>query len=167
MKIKYYFIIIVLAVLSFSVSSCDNNRIYEKNKDISNHVWNKDSIFNFNVEITDTITPCNIYINSRITSQYPKNNLYLFISTYFPDKEKIRDTIECILADKTGKWYGKGFGDVWSYQISYKRNVIFPHKGIYSFQIEQAMRTANLPNILDIGLRVEKAKKIKKWVRKN
>lgn len=158
MKIKYHFIIFILTILAFSITSCDSNRIYENNQDIANHLWNKDSIFIFNVEITDTITPCNIYINNRITSQYPNNNLYLFITTYFPDKEKIRDTIECILADKTGKWYGKGFGDVWSYQIPYKKNVIFPHKGTYSFEIEQAMRTVNLPNVLDIGLRVEKVK---------
>ncbi|MCK5822468.1 MAG: gliding motility lipoprotein GldH [Bacteroidales bacterium] len=158
MKIKYYFIIIILAVLSFSISSCDKNRIYEKNQDVQNHIWNKDSIFCFNVEITDTITPCNLYINSRITSQYPKNNLYLFITTHFPYKDKMHDTLACVLADKSGKWYGKGFGDVWSFQIPYKKNVIFPHPGIYTFEVEQAMRTVNLPNVLDVGLRVEKIK---------
>jgi len=158
MKIKCSFLIFILTILLFSISSCDRNRIYEKNQDVKNHVWNKDSIFCFNVEITDTITPCNLYINSRITSQYPKNNLYLFITTHFPYKDKMSDTLSCILADKKGKWYGKGFGDVWSFQIPYKKNVIFPHAGIYTFEIEQAMRTVNLPNVLDVGLRVEKIK---------
>ncbi|MBE9469592.1 MAG: gliding motility lipoprotein GldH [Bacteroidetes bacterium] len=158
MKFKYSFLIVILTIFLFSISSCDKNRIYEKNKDVENHLWNKDSIFSFNVEITDTITPCNLYINSRITSQYPKNNLYLFITTHFPYKEQMCDTIECFLADKSGKWYGKGFGDVWSYKIPYKRNVIFPHSGIYTFEVEQAMRTVNLPYVLDVGLRVEKIK---------
>jgi hypothetical protein len=40
----------------------------------------------------------------------------------------------------------------------FKRGLRFPLKGKYQFSIEQAMRIAELPNIIEIGMRIEKSK---------
>ncbi|MCK4663841.1 MAG: gliding motility lipoprotein GldH [Bacteroidales bacterium] len=154
-RLIFTFIILSSGILFFS---CDPNKIYEENIEIKNAVWNKNDKIIFNVEITDTICPHNILINKRITGMYPKSNLYLFICTKFPKGELTKDTLLCFLADEKGKWYGKGFGDIWSITTIYKQNVRFPQKGKYTFEIEQAMRIENLPQILDIGLRIEKSK---------
>jgi gliding motility-associated lipoprotein GldH len=66
--------------------------------------------------------------------------------------------VQIILADERGKWLGKGLGDIWDYQQLYKENVRFAQKGEYIFEYEQAMRLEKLPFILDVGLRVEKAR---------
>ena len=68
------------------------------------------------------------------------------------------DTLECILADEKGKWLGTGIGDIYDNQIPFKKNVLFPKKGKYKFEIEQGMRTDIVPLIMDIGLRIEKTK---------
>jgi len=143
----------------FTLVACDPNRFYEKNVDFANESWSKDSIAAFEVEITDTLTVYNIYLNNRINGQYEYSNLYLFITTLLPNEKLMRDTLECILADPTGRWLGKGFGSVWSNKIPYRRNIRFPLTGKYTFYIEQAMREEELRHILNAGIRIEKSKK--------
>jgi len=149
--------IIVISIV-LSLAGCNQNRVYEKFIVIENEVWNVDNKIKFDVDITDSLSINDIYINIRHSSLYPYQNLFLFINTTAPSGASIRDTFECYLADDKGKWYGSGLGDIWDNQIIYKRNVRFPFCGIYSFELEQAMRTENLPFISDIGLRIENVK---------
>lgn len=147
--------IIVICLIITSIS-CDNNRVFEDNYAITNEIWNRDSIVSFTVDITDTISVNNIYINIRNASEYPRSNIYLFVKTE-ANNSVVKDTFNCILADDNGRWYGSGLGDIWSHQMLYKKNVRFPNKGKYVFSIEQAMRISELPDIIDVGIRIEKA----------
>jgi len=136
--------------------SCDSNQVYERNKEISDFTWHKDSIVKFEVQIQDTINPHNIFVNVRNTSQYQMQNLFLFITTTSPHGATLRDTFECYLADERGKWTGTGWGDIYDNQFLYKKNIRFPVSGQYTFKYVQAMRTNELKYISDIGLRIEK-----------
>ncbi len=150
--------IILTLLLAFQNPSCDPDRVYEKNIRIPDGVWSYDNILSFEVMVEDTISLHNLYVNVRNTSLYPNSNLYLFITTFAPSGDFVRDTFEVILADERGKWLGSGLGDIWDLQQVYKGNVRFAQKGKYTFEFEQAMRTEHLPFVLDVGLRVEKAK---------
>jgi gliding motility-associated lipoprotein GldH len=138
-------------------SSCDKRRIYEENQTIPENVWEKNNVLKFSVDIADTISPTNFYVNIRNADGYPYNNLYLFIKTKFPNEKFLYDTLECVLADEKGKWLGSGMGDIYDNQIPFKRNVKFPAAGKYMFEIQQGMRIDNIPLIMDVGLRIEKA----------
>ncbi len=81
--------------------------------------------------------------------------MYLFITTELPNQQVIKDTLECVLADPSGKWLGKGFGNIWSNKIVYRKNVRFPYTGHYKIILEQAMRDDELKYILDAGVRLE------------
>lgn len=137
---------------------CDNQVVFEQNLSFTNETWHKDSTLNFEVEITDSLAIYNVYINNRISGQYQYSNMYLFINTEIPYNNFLRDTLECILAEPSGKWLGKGFGSVWTNQIPYRKNIRFPYAGKYKFIIEQAMRDTTLNHVLDAGVRIEKAK---------
>jgi len=150
---------ILSILLGLALVSCDRNRVFEANVDFKNERWSKDSVLIFNVPIDDSLQVYNIYINNRITGQYGYSNLYLFITTEFPDKKTTRDTLECFLAEPDGKWLGRGFGNIWSNKIPYRKFIRFPYTGAYVFKIEQAMRDDELLHILDAGLRIEKARK--------
>ena len=147
-----------LAALLFiaTLSACDSKRVFEQNMEIPNGIWNAKNIARFEVEIADTVTPHNFYINVRNAGAYPYSNLYLFLETQFPDKVIARDTIECILADNSGRWLGEGSGDIWDNQILFKKGVRFRKAGKYIFSLEQAMRVQNLPLLMDVGIRIEK-----------
>mgnify|MGYP001769078661 CR=1 FL=1 len=149
-----FFILVFMGFMA-----CDPNRFYENNVDFKSETWHKDSVAIFDVEIPDTFGVYNIYLNSRINGQYGYSNLYLFVTTLLPNEQIIRDTLECILADVNGKWLGKGFGNIWSNKIPYRKYIRFPQKGKYTFYIEQAMREDELKHILNAGIRIENAKK--------
>lgn len=139
------------------LASCDKNRVFEDNKDIPDGVWSRNNKVSFQVNIIDSITPHNIFVNIRNSGSYPYRNIYLFITTTSKGIT-VKDTFECILADEKGKWYGNGLGDIWDNQLLFKKNIRFPHTGLYTFEYEQAMRNDDLPMIMDVGLRIEKVK---------
>ena len=147
---------LIYIFLLFIITSCDPYQVFEKNVELVDYTWHKDSIVNIEVDIQDTISPHNIYINVRNTSRYEMQNLFLFINTSSPNGIVLCDTFECYLADERGKWTGSGWGDIYDSQFIYKKNIRFPVSGIYRFEYIQAMRTDKLKYISDIGLRIEK-----------
>lgn len=150
------FLLFIVGGFILALTSCDSKRVYEKNVDIPEYIWDKDKPIYFDVPITDTVSFHNVYINIRNASGYGFSNIYLFLDTKYPNNAISRDTIECILADPTGKWLGDGSGDIWDNQILFKKNVRFKQMGTYKFRYEQAMRMPKLPMIMDVGLRIEK-----------
>jgi len=149
-----YFIFLTTLVISFA--SCDKYRFYEKNKEIKDGVWNRSEVIRFEVPVNDTLFRYNFFVNIRNSTDYGFANLFLFLNTIYPDHKISRDTLECLLADREGKWYGHGMGDIKTCRIMIKKGLRFPQKGLYAFEFEQGMRVENLKGIHDIGLRIEK-----------
>jgi gliding motility-associated lipoprotein GldH len=148
-----------LIIAFFSVllmSSCDQSVVFEKNQPIPSEGWHYRDIVSFEAEVNDTTSLHNLYINVRNTTDYGYSNFYLFLNIEFPDGTTLRDTIECILAQRNGQWSGKGFGKIRSNSFLFRTNVWFPQPGNYVFRMEQAMRTELLEGIADIGLRIER-----------
>ncbi len=154
-NVSAFFATLLLTLLLFS--SCDRSRIYEQNQAIPESGWIASNVLKFDVDITNTAFPANFYINVRNADGYAYSNLFLFIKTKFPNGKMANDTLECVLADEKGKWLGKGLGDIYDNRIPFKRNVQFPVAGKYTFEIQHGMRSDNIPLIMDVGLRVEKA----------
>ena len=148
--------IIALLFIATSFSSCDRNRLFDQNKEIFNHTWKRAQVIHLEVDITDTITKNNFYINLRNGNKYAYNNIFLFVTSRLPNGHTNRDTMEILLADAQGKWLGKKTGDIIDNRVPIKRGVVFPMSGKYSFDIEQGMRDENLKDIYDVGLRIEK-----------
>jgi gliding motility-associated lipoprotein GldH len=152
-KISLPFLLIFLLLV---IQSCDSKRIYEENKRIEKSIWNSKDKATFKVTITDILTKYNFYFNLRNGGDYQYSNIYLFLKTVFPDGRIARDTIECQLADYDGKWLGSGISNVKFNRFLFQKNVRFPQKGQYIFEVEQAMRVKDLKGITDIGIRLEK-----------
>lgn len=150
------FIIVFAAVFSMLLASCDKNMVFEENTAIKDHSWDTAQVVKFEVNIQDTVTPHNFYVNVRNGDAYKYSNLYMLINTTFPNGKSSHDTLECVLADQKGRWLGEGIGDLWNNQILFKKNVRFPVPGTYKFEFRQFMREERLPMITDIGMRIEK-----------
>jgi gliding motility-associated lipoprotein GldH len=118
--------------------------------------WHKDSSIVFDAYIGDSSALNNLYINLRNTSSYPYSNIYLFVKVTAPSGNFTCDTVEYMLVDKYGRWYGKGFSKMLDNQLAYRKFVRFPSSGIYRFEVQQGMRMDVLPHITDVGLRIEK-----------
>lgn len=133
----------------------------DQNVEIPNARWAVSDKATLKLDVTDTVSQHNFYINVRNTEAYPYRNLYVFVKTTFPNEKVKKDTVGIILADNTGKWLGSGSGFLNSSQhlsntILYQYNKRFPIPGEYRFEIEQAMRTDTLVGIQNIGLKIDK-----------
>jgi len=146
----------LLLLLVFFVGACDSKRFFEENKTIQNGVWNVMNKISFRVDITDSLARYDVYLNVRNDGAYLYSNLYLFIHTILPGGRTATDTVECQLADPDGKWRGSGLGNMKFNRFLFQKGMIFPLKGRYQFEIEQAMRVNELKGIRDVGIRLEK-----------
>jgi gliding motility-associated lipoprotein GldH len=148
--------IVLICIVGLIMVSCKSSALYDDNKSLEGNVWKADNILRFEVGLQDTASICKFYLNVRNTTTYRYSNLFLFINTTFPDGKEARDTVECLLADVSGKWLGKGISNVRDNQILLRRGIRFPQQGMYIFEIEQAMREDELQGIMDVGLRIAK-----------
>ncbi len=151
--------ILVYLILSIIIlGSCGRGSVYDRSIEINEKGWHEDSVVVFDdVIISDTISLNNFYINLRHGTDYRFSNFYLFLNTMLPNGKVTRDTIELVLADNYGKWYGNGFGHIRENRIMVRKGLKFPLKGNYQFTVKQAMREDDsvLEGIRNVGIRIE------------
>ncbi len=151
--------IILSITLIGLVVSCGDKHFYNKEYQMTNG-WDRDSLLKFEVEISDTLAPYTVFFIIGNDDAYMYRNLYMFVTIDFPKGIQRIDTVDCMLADAKGKWYGKEVEDNrYENLLLYRDKVRFPFKGKYIFTLEQAMRHKVMNGINKIGLRIEKAKK--------
>lgn len=148
----------IIGLLSLLMVACDSNRVYESNQALTNEMWAADTPLRFTVSISDTTSQHALLFNVRNSGHYKYSNLYVFLNTEYPDNRVEQDTLEFILAAPDGKWMGSGLGDIFDNQILFARHVRFPTAGEYTFEFTHGMRQEELPNLLDVGLRIEREK---------
>jgi gliding motility-associated lipoprotein GldH len=145
----------VFLIGMFIIVSCGRNTLYKKYEEIPSGVWQKSHQTSFEFEIEDTTQLMEVDVMVRNASLYPYRNLWLFIHQTRPDGSQTTDTLECVLADKNGKWLGDGMGDLWDNEIPWRLNYKFPQAGKYTYEIEHGMRNDIVPGIMDIGLKIK------------
>lgn len=155
MKRNFQFILVLGLLATLLFTSCDSNRYYEQNVEIANEQWPSGEDAEFVVDIMDTNSMFNFYVNVRNTNDYPYANLYVFIESIFPDSLVARDTVELQLANLEGKWLGSGYGKYKYHHFILRKAMRFVQQGTYTFKIEQGMRKEQLEGISDIGIRLE------------
>src|SRR5690606_9471133 len=111
---------------------------------------------------TDTTVLYNMYFLIRHTEAYPYSNIWVWIYTKAPGDSTFRKTrIEIPLAEPSGRWLGRGMGEIWEQRMPITHegdSTILHKKGTWEIKLEQNMRINPLPEILQVGLRVEKNK---------
>ena len=152
---------LVLIMTVLLLAGCDKNTVYSEYEDIEEGKWFVNHTPAFTFRIDDVKQTYNIYYNLRNALSYPYYNLYL--TRYLVDStgRTIESRLdELLLMDaKTGKPNGDGLGDIFDHKVLIKQNYRFPKPGRYTIRIKQYMRQNPLPDILSVGISVEKATK--------
>lgn len=158
MKVSFNTMLLMLMILAFA--SCKKtSTIYSKYYYFEKEEWSSKDTAKFRVDIIDTLSLCDVNLKIRHGELYPYSNLYVFLTTVYPDKSQKTDTIECILANSKGEWYGSGLGDMYDITLPIKKNVRFAKSGVYQFYFVQAMRQDPLPNISEFGFEIIRVSK--------
>lgn len=156
MKFKHSKGYIGLAIILL-ICSCTGNTFFEQNEEIKTREWDLNNPVVLKVNIEDTVSAYDLYVNLRNSNQYRYSNLYIFMTTTYPDHRIEKDTLDLTLAADDGRWKGSGLGDLYFNQFLFADKVKFVAKGEYTFQLVHGMRINPLPGIADVGLRIEKS----------
>ena len=136
---------ILLFFLVVGFVSCQNENKKEVYHSFNNNTWNTDSIVSFEFDIIDTTSSHDLYLMVRHTTNFKFQNLFLF--TNFENQQ---DTLELFLSEKSGRWLGKGFGEIKELKIRIKENVNVKENQDQIFSVEQAMRYEDLEKIINL-----------------
>lgn len=136
---------ILLFFLVVGFVSCQNENKKEVYHSFNNNTWNTDSIVSFELDNIDTTSSHDLYLMVRHTTNFKFQNLFLF--TNFENQQ---DTLELFLSEKSGRWLGKGFGEIKELKIRIKENVNFKENQDQTFSVEQAMRYEDLEKIINL-----------------
>lgn len=121
--------------------------------------WQYDDVRKFTLSVSDTAKEYDIYLKVRNDKRYSYSNLWVYVKITSPlgDVHTVRE--EIILADDLGYWLGKAEGrSLHELDHLYQKAFRFPYLGIYSLELQHAMRDSILLNVTDIGVSVEPAK---------
>jgi gliding motility-associated lipoprotein GldH len=152
---KTKIITLVFGIAIATLQGCISNAITDDFVTIPNQHWTYAQPTKSVVEITNTNKKYNIFINLRHTDAYKYANIWFKVSIIQPTKTKKTDRVEYAIASADGAWLGTTSGSLFTYQLPYKQNYSFAHKGKYIIIVEQNMRDNPLDGINDIGVKVE------------
>lgn len=157
--IKLTFVFLLFVSLVFT--ACDSGRIHEENVEMEDRIWIADSSVNLEFQIKDPKQHYDLLYNLRNSISYPFQNIYINYTL----EDTLGNTLAADLINKdlfhpkTGKPYGDGLGDVFDHQFMLLEDYQFDHAGTYNIKLQQFMRRDSLPEIISVGIRVQKAKK--------
>jgi gliding motility-associated lipoprotein GldH len=149
---------LLLVASCMLLPSCSHIDLYEKVVPIPQHQWQSRFKPAFNFTIKDTAVPYQLYFIVRHNNQYKYNNVWVNLYAKGPADTVHKFVLELPLASKEG-WLGSGMDDVFEHRVGFvldPQKFSFARAGEYSFTLEQIMRDDPLPNIMDVGLRLEK-----------
>lgn len=148
--------LLMLLTLALLTQACTENAFYEKSYSFKGNEWEQGIKPSFKVEITDTAQVYDFMITLRNTTDYPYSNCWIYLNSLTPSKAKAREPFELKITRPDGSWVGNKSGTIVENTLHFRQRK-FPVAGTYYFKLEQGVIQSSLPEVLDIGLRIEKA----------
>lgn len=159
-QMRNIFIPVLLIII---LSGCLSSPYYQKSYTVPGNEWVYDFQPSFKFEITDTAADHDMQFLIRHTEAYPYSNIWLMVHVKKPgDTLFERTRVEIPLAEPTGKWLGRGMGEIWEQRMQMHLgtdSTFLNIPGMWEVKLEHNMRMEPLPEILQVGLRVEKSTK--------
>lgn len=150
---------IIILLFFCLLAGCLAAPYYQKEEAIPRNAWAYNYKPTFNFEITDTTVGYQPYFLIQHTQAYPYSNLWIWVYINTPQDTITRKArINITLAEPSGKWLGRGMGEIWEQRMrmDFGDTINFNRKGAYKISMEQDMRINPLPEILHVGFRLEK-----------
>lgn len=153
---------ILLTAFGLQLAACTfPSDVFEKDVAIPGQQW--ESSFkpriNFTIKDQDTTSLYNVYLVLRHSDAYNYNNIWVRGTVQQPgDTSSKTQRYDLTLATNDKGWLGSGMDDIYEHRILIQPETKFKRPGTYSFMLEQIMREDPLKHVLNIGVRVEKAK---------
>jgi gliding motility-associated lipoprotein GldH len=142
------------------IASCTTIDVFEKNVVVPNHAWSSQFKPEISFDIKDTTSLYKIYLVIRHTDAYRYKNIWVNIEAQPPGDSTISQSLDLQLATDSKGWLGTGMDDIFEHRIpvtALQRPEPLK-KGTYRFRVAHIMREDPLEHVMNVGIRVEKAK---------
>jgi gliding motility-associated lipoprotein GldH len=153
MKSKSIMALLLICIVSWAITACNNGRVYESFQDLKAQNWVVSDTVSFPVDSLDLSLGLSSVIGIRYSDKYEYNNLYL--------RYILRDSVKKIVTDsllnihffdpKTGQPLGQGFGNRRIKYDTLPGDLNIPDA---TFQFIQYMRKDTLAGIESVGLKI-------------
>ncbi|MBP7184830.1 MAG: gliding motility lipoprotein GldH [Saprospiraceae bacterium] len=157
-KLKPIFRILLVLVLAYS---CGTDFIVTSKKNIAKNTWLYKDTLKYHFDIEDTTKLYNLYFDVNHDINYPNQNIYVKVTTIFPNGKSISQPVSLELADDTGKWLGKCGNVSCEAEILLQSKAFFDTKGQYMLMVEQFMRQDSLKGISSITFKIEETDEVR------
>lgn len=148
--------IFFLVPCALCFSNCTTVDLYEKTVSLKDHEWKSDFRPEFSFTITDTTTAYQVFFVIRHSEKYNYKNIWINLYSQPPGDTLHKAPYELQLATNDG-WLGTGMDDIYE-QRRPLTNKIHLKDGQYKLMLENIMREDPLKEVLNVGIRIEKAK---------
>lgn len=147
---------LIVIVGLISLWGCKPEPLMEQIQAVDGYQWNVNDRKSFDFTITDTLISYDLFFHLRTTAGYPYNNMFVLMLATGPGGKTKKDRYEFLLADPSGRWYGKGLGDLYDFMLLNPNlsRIRFHEIGTYHFDLIQNMRSENLDGVVSVGLSV-------------
>lgn len=144
----------LLLLTAWLASACMEHTVYHSYQSLPTKGWGKGDTLIFRVTIPDSLQTLKLFAEVRNDNKYAYQNLYLVVASNLQDSTVFEtDTLELTLADKEGRWTGKGWGSLFQSGRPLG-TAVTRHPGNYTFKISQGMKDEQLSGISDVGIKV-------------
>ncbi len=156
---KYLFrtVLVTGIIICLFFTACRQIQLFEKTVSIPQHQWSSSFRPEFEFDIPDSTTSYNIFLVIRHSEKYNYSNIFLNLYIKGPGSDStVKIQKEALLATDAKGWLGTGMNDIYEHRV-----LLAPDQqlkpGRYYFTLEQIMRENPLAQVLNVGLRIEKA----------
>ena len=154
---KYWILILISTGL---LGGCLPSPFYQKQESVPQNKWNYDTfkpVFKF--DITDTSAFYQPYFIIQHSQAYAYCNLWMWMYVKTPGDSLIKkERVNIVMAASDGRWLGRGLGAIWEERVRLDLgdSIRLKKAGTYEILLEHDMRLNPLPEVLHVGIRVEK-----------
>ncbi len=142
----------------FLFGACTTVDVFEKNVTIPRHEWSNSFKPEIVFEIKDTLSAYNIFAVVRHSDAYRYKNLWMNVYIQSPGDTLKKQKLDLKLATDDKGWLGSGMDDIYEHRILITGKPVTLKAGTYRFRLENIMREDPLEHVMNVGIRVEKAR---------
>jgi len=151
---RYATIIIFIAL---AMLSCNKKRVFTENKDIaSNFRWEKNHSIEFTPQISDVSAVYKIYFVLRHVYGFKLQKFNIKIILTPPSGKAVKKIFTIPVFDQNNKSLSDCSGDYCDLETLIEENFKFFETGKHQFKITYDMDIDFLPNIMQVGLIIDK-----------
>jgi len=140
---KYLYLTLFWCLL---LTSCTDNTVYESEIETGED-WSYYEVMKHTIDVKDKEVLYSLEFDLKHSESFSYQNLYVNITTNYPNGKSVTDEVSLQLANKRGQWSGNCSGDKCSVTLVLQDGFRFDQTGSHTITIAQYSREEVLDGI--------------------